>query len=127
MRRVTAKNTKPEVLVRKFLYHNGFRYRCNFKGLPGSPDIFVLKHKVAIFIHGCLWHGHLDCKDSKLPKSNIEYWKSKVGRNMQRDQQAIKEIRKLNLKTITIWTCELTTIKKRSKTLMALVRKIEDI
>lgn len=127
MRRVTSKNTRPEILVRKFLYNNGLRYRCNPKNLPGRPDIFILKYNVAIFIHGCLWHGHLNCKHSKLPKSNIEYWQSKIEKNVRRDTQVAEECVKLNLKTITIWTCELETVQKKADTLAKLIKEIKGL
>lgn len=85
MSSVKQKDTKQEILVRKYLFSNGFRFRKNDKRLPGSPDIVLPKYKVVIFIHGCFWHGHI-CRAGHLPSTNIEFWKSKINRNKERDR-----------------------------------------
>ena len=86
MSKISGKNTKPEILVRKFLFSKGFRYRINVKTLPGKPDIVLPKYKTVIFINGCFWHGH-NCKKGKLPSSNIDFWKEKISNNKSRDDK----------------------------------------
>lgn len=90
MSKISGKETKPEILVRKYLFSKGFRYRKNAKELPGKPDIVLPKHKTVIFVHGCFWHGHEGCRKSQLPTSNIEFWTEKIGRNKERDQKEIQ-------------------------------------
>src|SRR5688572_5149831 len=106
MSQIKGKNTKPEMLVRKFLHANGFRYRLHAKNLPGKPDIVLPKYKTVIFVHGCFWHGHKDCKKSVLPKTRKEWWKYKITGNINNDAKAIITLEKLGWKVITIWSCE---------------------
>lgn len=106
MASVKQRDTKQEVLVRKYLFSKGFRYRKNDKRLPGSPDIVLPKYKVAIFIHGCFWHGH-DCRAGHLPSSNNEFWEAKIERNRERDRQKEEQLRALGWNVIVIWQCEL--------------------
>ena len=87
MARVKSKNTKPEVFLRKLLWHKGFRYRVNYKKLPGSPDIYLPKYKTAIFVNGCFWHMHENGKYSSIPKSNFDFWKDKLEGNVERDKK----------------------------------------
>jgi len=87
MARVKSKNTKPEIFSRKLLWHRGFRYRVNYKELPGSPDIYLPKYNVAIFVNGCFWHMYENCKYSSIPKSNHEFWKNKLEGNVERDKK----------------------------------------
>lgn len=108
MSSVSGKDTKPEILVRKCLFAQGFRFRKNVKRLPGTPDIVLPKYKTIIFVHGCFWHGHLDCVNARLPKSNIEYWTKKISSNMIRDEKNVSELTKMGYKIIVIWTCELS-------------------
>lgn len=107
MSRIKAKNTKPEMLVRKFLHANGFRYRLHDKQLPGKPDIVLPKYKTVIFVHGCFWHGHADCKYFKMPKTRTQWWADKITRNKSNDEKATKALKKIGWKTITIWECNL--------------------
>ena len=86
MSKISGKQTKPEILVRKYLFSEGFRYRNNVKSLPGSPDIVLSKYNAAIFVHGCFWHGHKNCKKSKLPVSNYEFWSNKITSTQKRDE-----------------------------------------
>lgn len=104
---IKGKNTKPEELVRKFLFSKGFRYRKNDKRLPGSPDIILPKYKTAIFVNGCFWHGHAGCKYFVWPKSNKEFWENKIKANIERDNKKIKQLEELGWKVIVIWECEL--------------------
>ncbi|MEX8547885.1 MAG: very short patch repair endonuclease [Mucilaginibacter sp.] len=107
MSRVKSKDTKPEMLVRKFLHKNGFRYRLHVKNLPGKPDIVLPKYKTVIFIHGCFWHGHENCKKASLPKTRTEWWTDKIGKNGENDQKAETILSNLGWKVIKIWECEL--------------------
>ncbi len=107
MSKVSSKETKPEILVRKHLFKHGFRYRKNDRRYPGKPDIVLPKYQVAIFVHGCFWHGHKNCKYAKLPKSNIQYWKNKIKGNIIRDKEHTMRLKELGLKVIIIWSCSL--------------------
>lgn len=124
MSRVKSSNTKPEVAIRKYLFANGIRFRINPKTLPGKPDIYVLKYEVAIFFHGCFWHGHQDCKHSKLPKSNKGYWENKMSRNVARDKLVIAKLHDLKVRTIVIWGCEIDTQAKSYDRLVRLLSEI---
>ena len=123
MSRVSQRSTPQEILVRKFLFRNGLRYRINYKRLPGSPDIVLPRFKIAIFVNGCFWHGH-QCKGTKLPKSNVEFWKSKIEANKQRDKNNISELEQLGWNTIAIWQCQLKTINQQVLTLKNLLEAI---
>lgn len=105
MSAIKCKNTKPELLVRKFLYRNGLRYRINYK-ITGKPDIVFIKNKIAIFIHGCFWHLH-NCKYSNFPKSNSEFWRSKLIENKKRDSQVERTLENQGWKVYIIWECNL--------------------
>lgn len=107
MSHIRSKNTKPEILVRHELFRRGYRYRINVSKLPGRPDIVLPKHKTVIFINGCFWHGHEGCKHFVQPKSNVEYWKSKILRNQQRDKETILKLQQLGWKVVIIWECEI--------------------
>lgn len=107
MQSIKSKDTKPELLVRKFLFSRGFRYRLNAKRLPGSPDIVLKKYRTAIFINGCFWHGHQDCKYFVLPKTNTDFWQNKILKNQERDLKRRIELRDMGWHTITLWECQL--------------------
>ena len=109
MSRIKGKNTKPEMLVRKFLHANGFRYRLHVKDLPGKPDVVLPKYKTVIFVHGCFWHQHTNCKLGKIPKNNKAYWVPKLQGNVLRHQRSHKNLKSLGWKSITIWECELNS------------------
>lgn len=111
MSQIKGKNTKPEELVRKYLFSQGFRYRKNDKRLPGSPDIVLPKYKTVIFINGCFWHGHRDCKYFVWPKSNEEFWRNKIYSNIERDIRKTKQLTGLGWKVIIVWECELKNDK----------------
>ena len=93
MAKVKQKNTAPEIIVRKFLFSKGFRYRINVKSLSGTPDIVLSKYKTVIFVHGCFWHGHT-CRAGHLPSSNLDYWVTKIEKNIERDNRKINELEK---------------------------------
>ena len=107
MSQIKGKNTKPEEMVRKYLFAQGFRYRKNDKKLPGAPDIVLPKYKTVIFVNGCFWHGHKGCKYFVWPKSNPDFWKKKIETDISRDLQKIKLLQSQGWRVITIWECEL--------------------
>ena len=107
MSSIRGKNTKPEILVRKGLHARGFRFRLHNKKLPGSPDIVLPKYGVAIMVNGCFWHGHKGCRYATKPKSNVEFWETKIARNRHRDEVTTAHLEALGWTVITIWECEL--------------------
>lgn len=102
-----AKNTGPELKLRHALWHLGFRYRVNEKSMPGSPDIVLAKYRTVIFVHGCFWHGHKDCKNASTPKTNTEFWTAKISRNQERDQEVWRQLEAKGWYVIIVWECEL--------------------
>lgn len=127
MSAVRGKNTRAELLVRRYLWSHGIRYRVYPKDLPGKPDIVILRCKLAIFIHGCFWHGHNDCNRGQLPKSRFEYWKPKIEANKSRDYQIEKELNEKGWQQLIIWECQLRTKKAASITLPNLLENITKI
>lgn len=123
MSQIRAKNTKPELQVRKYLFAKGFRYRLHSKELPGKPDIVLPKYKTVIFINGCFWHGHEGCKYFVLPKTNTQWWTDKINTNKTNDAKSIKSLKKDGWKIIVIWECSLKN-NKLEKTLFSLLKKI---
>ena len=123
MSRIKGKNTKPEMLVRRFLHAQGFRYKLHDKTLPGKPDLVLPKHKTVIFIHGCFWHGHENCKYYKIPQTRTEWWTEKINRNLANDVKAMKLLKTEGWKIITIWECNLRP-GKFEQTLTALIKKL---
>ncbi len=107
MSRIKGKNTKPEELVRKYLFSQGFRYRKNDKRLPGTPDIVLPKYKTVVFVNGCFWHGHEGCKYFVWPQNNADFWKAKINANIQRDQRKKEELERLGWRVLVIWECGL--------------------
>ena len=110
MSRIRSTNTKPEEIVRKYLFSHGFRYRKNDKRYPGKPDIVLPKYRTIIFVNGCFWHMH-GCSRSRLPRSNEEYWKPKIERNIKRDAENKQKLEAAGWNVIIVWECEL---KKRT-------------
>lgn len=106
MSKVRAKNTKPEIAVRKLLHHMGLRFRLHRNDLPGKPDICLPKYKAVIFVHGCFWHRHAKCQKTRMPKSNLAYWETKFANNIERDKQHKRSLKKLGWTVITVWECE---------------------
>jgi len=123
MAAIKAKNTKPEMLVRKFLHANGYRYKLHDKSLPGKPDIVLPKYKTVIFVHGCYWHGHKNCKYFVVPKTRTEWWLNKINGNIANDAKAAKALKKEGWKIITIWECGLKPAKVE-QTLKSVLKKI---
>lgn len=125
MSHIRSKDTKPEVMVRHFLFSRGFRYRLYRKDLPGKPDIVLTKYKTVIFINGCFWHGHKDCKYATLPSENHDFWLTKISDNIERDKLNYEKLNKLGWKVIEIWQCELKP-KFRENTLNNLLLKLRN-
>jgi len=126
MSAVKSKNTKPEIIVRKWLWNRGFRYRLNHRRLPGHPDLVLRKYRTCIFVNGCFWHGHLVEPDvmrssvcCRIPTTNHEFWTAKIKRNKERDKEVQKQLATMGWHCITVWECELTP-QKRENTLESL-------
>ena len=117
MAAVKGKDTKPEMIVRKYLFSRGLRFRVQVRKLPGKPDIVLPKYKTAIFVNGCFWHGHEGCKYFRLPKSNVEFWKEKIERNIERDKESMQALFDLGWKVVRVWECELRNKANREETL----------
>lgn len=126
MASIRGKNTKPEILVRKFLFSRGFRYRLNHPRLPGHPDIVLRKYRACIFVNGCFWHGHEGCKYYVVPKTNTDFWVKKINRNKEHDKEVQKQLSSMGWHCITIWECELKPTV-REKTLESLVFTLNHI
>ena len=107
MSRIRYKNTKPEKIVRQWLWSHGYRYRLNVKSVPGKPDIVLRKYRTAIFVNGCFWHGHEGCSLYIVPKSNTEFWTSKIERNKERDKKEYEVLHEAGWRVIVVWECQL--------------------
>lgn len=106
MSKVRTTGTAPEMIVRRKLHSLGFRYRLHNKKLPGKPDVVLSKHRSVIFVHGCFWHHHTACGKSKLPTSNVEFWRNKILSNVKRDEKVVTELAELGWRVLVIWECE---------------------
>ena len=124
MSRIKGKETKPEVIVRKFLFSEGFRFRKNDKRYPGTPDIVLPKYRTVIFVNGCFWHKHEGCKYFKWPENNADFWKNKIEKNVQRDERDYEKLRSLGWRILVVWECELKKDKKED-TLNSLAKRIK--
>lgn len=111
MAAIPSASTRPELYLRHALWHHGFRYRTNDKRLPGRPDIVLPKYRTVIFVHGCFWHGHKDCKYYTVPKTNTEFWRAKIARNQERDQEVWRKLEAKGWSVIIVWECELKKAK----------------
>ena len=107
MSHIRSKATKPEMLVRRWLWSHGYRYRLNVKSVPGKPDIVMRKYRTAIFVNGCFWHGHEGCKMFVLPKTNTEFWQAKIEQNRTRDTRIYDELMLAGWQVIVLWQCNL--------------------
>lgn len=115
MSAVHSKNTIPEILVRKALFAIGYRYRIDYKKLPGKPDISLPKYKAVIFVHGCFWHGHDGCPNSSLPQSNHEYWRNKIDKNRKRDGETLNRLHALGWRVCIVWECSIRDKGQKEK------------
>lgn len=116
-------NTKPELIVRRFLFVHGLRFRLHDKALPSKPDIKLTKYKTLVFVNGCFWHGHKNCKRYVMPKTNKKFWYEKIRKNIKRDKKNLRELRKMGWHVYIIWECDLQ-LKNRSATLDNLLRRV---
>lgn len=123
MSRIRGKDTKPELLVRKYLFSKGYRYRLHDGSLPGRPDIILKKHRTVIFVHGCFWHGHDGCRYAVIPKTRTDWWISKITKNKQNDYRATERLRLQNWNVLIVFECELKNERKEE----TLNRIINDI
>ena len=124
MAAIKGKGTKPEMIVRKFLWSRGFRYRVNNARLPGHPDLVLRKYRTCIFVNGCFWHGHKNCRYYIIPKTNTDFWIRKITRNIERDRQL--QLARMGWHCITVWECELKR-EKRDETLESLAYTLNHI
>lgn len=121
MRAVKSRDTKPEMLVRRAAHALGYRFRLHRKDLPGSPDLVFPARRKVIFVHGCFWHGHECARGARMPKTNADYWRAKIARNVARDARARSALDSLGWETLTIWECELkkdTRLAERLKSFL---------
>ncbi len=125
MSQIKGKNTKPEILVRKYLFSKGFRYRLHDKKLAGKPDIVLLKYKTVIFVNGCFWHGHKNCKYFLIPKTRTEFWVSKIQTNIVNDKKKNKSLKQQGWNILTVWECQLKP-KDKNKTINRLEKHIRN-
>ncbi len=131
MSRIKGKNTKPEMLVRKFLHANGYRYRlhggkpASAKAMAGRPDIVLPKYRTVIFVHGCFWHGHVNCNYFVVPKTRTKWWTDKINGNKANDAKAVKGLKKDGWKVIIVWACKLKPAKVEAS-LLSLLKKLAD-
>lgn len=120
MSRIRSKDSKPEMIVRRYLFQNGFRFRLHVKSLPGKPDLVLKKYRTVIFIHGCFWHGHEGCRYFVVPKTRTDWWLTKIETNKKKDKSNVDQLEKLGWKVYEIWECEL-----RRKEISALVEVVK--
>jgi DNA mismatch endonuclease (patch repair protein) len=124
MSRITGKNTKPEMIVRRFLFSKGFRYKLHDAKLPGKPDLVLPKFKTVVLIHGCFWHGHVGCKYFVVPKTRTQWWLNKIEANRKRDVQNQKELLIRHIRVLSIFECELRP-ELREQTLATLINDLK--
>ncbi|MFV3386778.1 very short patch repair endonuclease [Pseudomonas sp. NY15364] len=120
---IRGKDTKPEMLVRRFLHAHGYRYRLHRKDLPGKPDIVLSRLRVCIFVHGCFWHHHPGCRFAVLPKSRPEFWEAKLLANAARDQRVLKSLNEAGWRTFVVWECEL---RRSEEVLLRLLEQLQE-
>ncbi|RFZ91112.1 DNA mismatch endonuclease Vsr [Mucilaginibacter conchicola] len=124
MSRIKGKDTKPELLVRKYLHFRGLRYRLHVKDLPGKPDMVFPKYHTVLFVHGCFWHGHAGCPYYRLPQSNTGFWEEKISGNTSRDQKHAAALREKGYRVLTAWECSFKNKNNRTAFLEELYNEI---
>jgi DNA mismatch endonuclease (patch repair protein) len=108
MSQIRSRNTRPEKLVRQIVHRMGCRFRLKPRKLPGSPDIVLTAHRAVIFVHGCFWHRHRNCRFAYIPKSRTAFWKNKFAANVERDRRAVRQLRKLGWRVLVVWECRIS-------------------
>ena len=124
MRSIISKSTKPELVLRRFLFSKGYRYRKNYKKLPGRPDIVFISRKIAIFVHGCFWHQHKDCEITNKPRSNTTFWKEKFSKNLERDKRNQRDLQKMGWDPKVIWECEILDTNRKARDLSPILSRL---
>ena len=124
MRSIISKSTKPELVLRRFLFSKGYRYRKNYKKLPGRPDIVFISRKIAIFVHGCFWHQHKDCEITNKPRSNTTFWKEKFSKNLERDKRNQRDLKKMGWDPKVIWECEILDTNRKARDLSPILSRL---
>lgn len=119
MSKIKSENTKPEKIVRSLLFSAGYRFRLHSKELPGKPDIVLPKYKTVVFVNGCFWHGHENCKEGGIPKTNSQFWRDKILKNKERDERVSNELKQEGWKVLVVWECQL----KDKERLLSFFRK----
>lgn len=127
MASIKGKDTKGELLVRRYLFRRGFRFRVNDKRLVGKPDIVLPKYRTVVFVNGCFWHGHESCPDFIRPKTNTAFWDKKIETNRKRDERVIDALSEQGWRVLVVWECELKGKEKREATLLGLANEIWDV
>ncbi|MFZ5738569.1 MAG: very short patch repair endonuclease [Pseudomonadota bacterium] len=117
MRQVKSQDTAPELRLRSIAHRLGYRFRVRRRDLPGKPDLVFVSRRAAIFVHGCFWHGHEDCRFGRPPRSNLSYWSPKLAKNKERDERALRDLAALGWRTLVIWQCELQDERQVQKSL----------
>lgn len=120
MAAIKGKDTKPEMIVRKYLFSRGLRFRVQVRKLPGKPDIVLSKYRTVIFVNGCFWHGHVGCKYYRLPKSNVEFWENKIRNNKARDARNEEQLKALGWSVMRVWECDIRKVAGREEYLQHL-------
>lgn len=125
MSAIRSKNTGPEIYLRKLLFSKGYRYSLNSGKIPGRPDIFLRKYNTALFVNGCFWHRHANCKFSYMPKSKVEFWNNKFEANMKRDNLVKEILLNKNIKCLVVWECSIKQMKRDQIVMEEYIDKIE--
>lgn len=126
MSHIRSRDTKPEMMVRRWLWRQGYRYRLNVKELPGRPDIVLARLSTVIFVNGCFWHAHEGCDKYRVPLTNVDFWTSKFSRNRERDERNYHLLHKMGWYVLVVWECQLAK-ESRTATLLALSRRLSQI
>jgi DNA mismatch endonuclease, patch repair protein len=124
MAAIRSQDTKPEMIVRRLVYSLGHRYRLHLKNLPGRPDLALISKRKAIFVHGCFWHRHTNCKYASTPKTRVDFWEQKFRDNVARDRRARQELKKLGWNVMTVWQCDLKQTGKLLKKLKKFLNQV---
>ena len=124
MAAIRSRDTVPEVYIRKLLFAKGYRYRKNTSSVPGHPDLYLAKYGTVVFVHGCFWHRHKNCKYAYTPKSRVEFWEAKFNRNIERDQRVKEEVLNKGLKYLAIWECTIRKMRKSETEESSVMQKI---